>query len=154
MNKQLPSLSLSASLCALLMLVLLICQFLPFWNTGTEAVSISSYIWFPSENEAVTELLSPHTDARFPINDIVTPCVLMLLFSAGTLILRIFSKENILLPICSLIGSTAGIWVCATKAAFRLGGLWWLILIISILAAASSLLTLMLQYRQRRSEQE
>ena len=35
MNKKLPSLSLSASLCALLMLVLLICQFLPFWNTGT-----------------------------------------------------------------------------------------------------------------------
>ncbi len=154
MNKQLPSLSRCASICAVLMLALLICQFLPFWNTGTDTVSISSFIWFPTDNTAVTELLQPHTDAQYPINDIVTPCVLMLLLSAATLVFWVFSRENVLLPICSLVAGIAGIWVCATRATFRLGGLWWLILIISILAAAASLLMLMLQYRQRRSDQE
>jgi len=154
MKKPLPSPSRCATLCALLMLLLLICQFLPFWNTGMDTVSISSYIWFPSDNAAVTELLRPHTYATFPINDIVTPCVLMLLLSVGTMVFWLFSRENVLLPVCSLLGSIAGIWVCAAKATFRLGNLWWLILIISILAAASSLLTLMLQYVQRRSEQE
>ena len=153
MNKQLPSLSRCASICALLMLALLVCQFLPFWNTGTDTVSISSYIWFPTDNTAVTELLQPHTDAQYPINDIVTPCVLMLLLSVGTLVLWIFGRENVLLPVCSLIGSITGIWVCAAKATFRLGGLWWLILVISILAAAVSLLNLLVWYQSRKTEQ-
>lgn len=152
MNNKLPSPSRCATLCALLMLLLLICQFLPFWSTGAESVSISSYIWFPSDNAAVTELLQPHTDATFPINDIATPCVLMLLLCVGTLVFWIFGRENVLLPVCSLVGSIAGIWVCAAKATFRLGGLWWLIFVISILAAAASLLNLVVWYQSRKGE--
>ena len=152
MKQKFPSLSRCASVCAVLMLALLVLQFLPFWNTGADTVSIGQYIWFPSDHADVTELIRPHTDGQIPINDVALPCVLMLLLSAGTLIFWIFSRKNLFLPLCSLIGSIAGIWVCIATPAFRMGNLWWLILVISLLGAAASLLTLFVRLQEYQTE--
>ena len=153
MTKKLPSLSAVGAVCALSMVLLLIFQFLPFWNTGTDAVSISQYIWFPSDHTDVTALISPFAQAQHPINDFVTPCVLVLLLSAVAAVTYLFSRRNILVPACTLGGSLAGIW-CCLKATFRLGNLWVPILILSLIGAAASVFAFFIYIQERREATE
>ena len=153
MKKKLPSLSAICAVCALSMILLLIMQFLPFWNTGADTVSISQYIWFPSDHADVTTYIAPYTDAQHPINDFVTPCVLVLLLSAVAAITYLFSRRNILVPTCTLVGSLSGI-LCCLKPTFRMGSLWIPILIFSLTGTAASIFAFCISIRERREATE
>lgn len=40
--------------CAVLMLGLLACQFIPFWSMDGQQISIGGYVWFPTDHEDLT----------------------------------------------------------------------------------------------------
>ena len=141
-------------LCAVLMLVLLILQFLPFWSTGADVVSISQFLWFPSQHTEVSDLLSPHTTSQYPINDIVLPGLLMLLGSVGTLVLFLFSRRSMWVPLCTLIASAAGFLSSLFIPAFQLGNLSTAILITSLLALSAAVGNIVKRIQDFRSIKE
>ena len=70
--------------CAVLLLVLLVTQFLPFWacdckDCNGEDISISEYVWFPDEHKkGLTQTLKDTYDKDFELNDLVlTPIVIL-----------------------------------------------------------------------------
>jgi len=85
-------------LCAVLLLVLLVTQFLPFWacdckDCAGEDISISEYVWFPDDHKkGLTKTLKDTYDKDFELNDLV------------------------LTPIVILVAGAIGVVMCATKA--------------------------------------
>ena len=59
-------------LCVLIILVVLACQFMPYWNYGAGlSLSIQRYIWFPDYHKELTDELLPLVE-QFPCNHAVT----------------------------------------------------------------------------------
>lgn len=57
--------------CVLTMLVMLVCQFMPYWNYGEGmSLSIQTYIWFPDYHKELTDELLPLVE-QFPCNHAV-----------------------------------------------------------------------------------
>lgn len=112
--------------CAALLLVLLVMQFTPFWHFGEagESVSISGYIWFPSDHADLTSYLQQTVGSDFTINAILIPCILMLLLSAAGAAFCVIKPGELLASLfavaCGLSG-TIGFLACP---ALRLGSAW------------------------------
>ena len=101
-------------ICALMLLVMLVCQFLPYWSDGEGMrLSVQTYIWFPDYHQDLTKILEPLVD-KFPCNHVVAVS-LPLMF------------------LCSV-----GLFVCLKKAGSRSGG------ILAILTGGCGLLAYLL----------
>lgn len=74
-------------LCVLAMLVMLVCQFMPYWNYGEGmSLSIQAYIWFPDYHKELTDELLPLVE-QFPCNHAVTAALpVMILCLAGVFV--------------------------------------------------------------------
>ena len=112
--------------CAVLALVLLVMQFMPFWYMGeeTEPVSIGGYVWFPSDHGEVTGYLQEQVSSDFKINDIIAMPILVLLLSVATMVVCIWKMNNPLVSILPIACGLSGAWGFLAKAAFRLGSTW------------------------------
>lgn len=113
--------------CAVLLAVLLVLQFTPFWSfeDGGEQmqVSIGSYIWFPANNDALEDYLSAQIDDH-SINDILVPPILVLVLSAVGLVLCVVKARLLpvlLLPLACGIAGMAGM----AMPAMQLGAWGW-----------------------------
>ena len=95
--------------CAILMLALLICQFVPFWSLDGREVSIGGYIWFPSDNDDFTAYFQEWlNDGDFYSGSIVGINVLIMLACAAGFVFCIKNSEE-LWPIvfpaaCGILG--------------------------------------------------
>lgn len=125
-GKHLTQVSLCNIVCALMMLVLLILQFTPFWQYGEEgaSASIGAYVWFPTENAAVGTAIKEAVGDDFTIESIVGVAVLLLLLSAAGIaacLIKMNSPVVSALPVaCGLVG----LYSFLTKPALRLGMNW------------------------------
>lgn len=85
--------------CALTLLVMLVCQFMPYWSYGEGMrLSVQAYIWFPDYHQDLTKTLEPLVE-QFPCNHAVT----------------------VSLPLMILCG--VSLFVCLKKAGSRSGGI-------------------------------
>ena len=94
---------------AIVILALLVMQFLPFWTTEKETVSINDYLWLPNEHKSVTKLFKAELDDKKfdPIKIVLWPVLTLVLGVAG--IILCFIKKDTLLPylmtiLCGLAG--------------------------------------------------
>lgn len=112
--------------CAVLALVLLVMQFMPFWYMGeeTEPVSIGGYVWFPSDHGEVTSYLQEQVNSDFKINDVIAMPILVLLLGAASMVVCIWQMNNPLVSILPIACGLSGVWGFLAKAAFRLGSTW------------------------------
>ena len=140
--------------CAALMAILLVLQFMPFWHfaDGEEqaAVSISSYIWFPADNGGVDDYLSAAIE-DFSINQmLVTPILLLVLCAVGVVfcLMRAGSLPVLLLP---LAAGLTGVIGYLTTPALQLGGNWLLHLLISALLLLASAAGMILNQKESRA---
>jgi len=120
--------------CALLMLVLLAMQFLPYWTYGEEGTlqaSIGQYVWFPGEYKELDTHLGEQLGKGYDITQMVTGPILVLVLSAVGAVLCLVkagARATALLPMgCG----AAGIVTYACTAALRLGSLWWVHLLLA-----------------------
>ena len=137
------------SLCALLMIVLLVLQFSAFWTYGENnelSCSLQSYIWFPADNTALTK----HLEALVPghaINSIIIMPLLVLVTAVLGIVLicvKPGQPHNALLPVAC---GAVGVWGYLSKAEFQLGAGWQLHLALCILIALCGLLSLIMSAR-------
>lgn len=110
---------------ALLMVILLVLQFTPFWNYGEagESCSISSYIWFPSDHKDLESWLGTNAEGH-DLNSFVWLPILVLVLSALGAVFCVTKPDagaTSLLPAgCGI----AGIIAYLTEPALKLGAGW------------------------------
>lgn len=148
--------------CVVLMLLLLITQFLPFWECketcedcgGT--ASISDYFWNPREHKTVASNMKElyletygkdlkgdnGKTFKFTANEILVPALVIFITAIGTaLICTVFGKK----PVSALvpfIGGLAGTYGYSTNIALQAGQNWQVHLVLSILVLVVSLVGL------------
>ena len=128
---------------AVLMAILLVMQFTPFWQYGEagESCSISSYVWFPNDNGDVESWLEGQIE-DFSINDVIlVPILVLLLGFLGVVIclLKRDARMAALLPTaCGAVGTIGYLG----NAALKLGNNWGFHLLLCIAIAAAGVLCL------------
>lgn len=143
--KKAGSASMFNLICALLMAALLVCQFLPFWTVEEETVSISAYVWFPSNHNNVTKMLEAEFEG-YSINNLIAGPVLVLVLGAAGLVLCVLKREYALTALMPAACGAAGLWGYLSKPYFRLGEHWMLhvalcaaMLIVAVVSLATNL---------------
>ena len=147
--------------CAFMCLLVLITQFLPFWNCSNckdhkdadKVVSIAEYVWFPDHHKPITKGMTDVyleeygedlTDERgkkfkFAIDDIVFPCIVIFAGSIVGLALSLaFSQRAISGVITAIVGVVGTYWYL-TCPAMKVGANWQIHLVVAALAATVSL---------------
>lgn len=121
-------------LCAVLMLGLLVCQFLPFWN----GISIQGYVWLPSENKAAESFIRERVGSDFSVNEVVAMPLLVLLSGAIGVLLTCRREPKLWTGIAGAACGVCALWGYLSERAFRTGSFWvvHLILAVGILASA------------------
>ena len=117
---------LCSRVAAVLMIVMLGCQFLPYWNDGAgQSASVNSYVWFPHDNEWVTGQLKA-AEEGYSINSVAYPTVLILLLSAIGAVVCLWKSDSMLACLFPTVCGGYGLAAYLTTAALKAGGLWWL----------------------------
>ncbi len=151
---------------AVLLVVLLVTQFLPFWScvdckTCGEAgePSISAYIWFPEKHKPITkdmtQVFKDHYGEdlkdekgkafKFNANDVAFSPVVLLVFAAAGLVLCVIKANKYIVSILPLISGAVGAWGYLTNPALMIGKNSTLHLVVCILVVVSSLVPFVLQ---------
>lgn len=135
--------------CAALLLVLLVMQFTPFWHIpeSGEAVSIGGYIWFPTEHTDLTSYLQETISEDFLVNNVLIPCILMLVLSAFGIVLCVIKAGDLLPSLFPAACGLSGIIGFLAKPALRLGSGWVWMLLISIVLLAGGVYAIWLQWK-------
>ena len=112
--------------CAALILVLLVTQFLPFWHYGEpdQTVSISSFVWLLTDHDAVSGALSTATGENVTVNTVFAPAVLLMCFGIAGLALILWKSESGLIAAVPLLTGAMGFWQYLGKSAYRFGDGW------------------------------
>lgn len=139
-------------ICAVLMVVLLVLQFTPFWHYGEagEACSISDYVWFPTDHKDVESWIAGQVEGH-TLNGFVAMPILVLVLSAVGAVLCMVKLDNgwmALLPTaCGAVGSVAYLM----DAALKLGAGWMWHLVICIALLALGILNLVQCIKERQA---
>lgn len=118
--------------CVLLMLALVVCHFLPFWNIGGQDYSVWEYVGFPLDNKDVTKYFEDAIDG-FTVNDMALMPSAAILLAAVCVVFVFKSSEEMWLGLFPALVGGLGIHAYLTVAAFQMGNMWILPLVISIL---------------------
>ena len=133
--------------CAALMLVLLVLQFTPYWHygeAGKAASSISSYIWFPTNHTDLTAHLQQLTgNPSFLVNNVLIPCLLMLLLSIAGTVLCILKPGSVWTSVVTAACGLSGVLGMMFKPALRLGSTWVLMLVLCLVLVTASVYVLL-----------
>lgn len=159
--KNVNKLQLSNYICAFMCLLVLITQFLPFWNCSDcrehedvdKTVSIAEYVWFPDHHRPITKGMTDvyleaygedYTDEdgkkyKFAVDDIVTPLVILLAGSIiGAVLGFVFSDKSTVALLSTIVGGVGLYWYL-TCPAMKIGASWYLHLIVYALAAVAGI---------------
>lgn len=139
-------------LSALLLALLLILQFVPYWHYGegdTLSASINGFVWFPDDHQALTQqLTAQHTD--YSINPIAWTTVgLFLLCAVGTALCLCKSHAS---P-CGILPVMAGLLGLVgylSTPAFQSGAWYWVQIALFVLMTIIGIAT----FAARRSSKK
>lgn len=119
-------------IAALLVLIVSVMMFLPFWHWDGQSASINGYVWMPSEHTALEKHLSDALGYKTDINQIFQIPALMLLFGWAGFALCLIKRDSAWQMICTLPFGIFGIIGFLSCDALRLGSTWVLILMLCI----------------------
>lgn len=130
--------------CAVIALILMICQFVPFWTTPEtgEKVSIGAYVGFPEEEKAVGNYLKETVGEGFSINGVVGGPVAIIGLGAVGIALCLLKSDA---AFCALVPAAAGCigaWGYITQTALQLGSGWTMHLALCALLVAAAAFTI------------
>lgn len=130
-------------LCAVLMAILLVMQFTPFWQYGEtgESSSISAYVWFPNDNGDVESWLESQIE-DFNINDVILTPILVLLLGGLGVVICLLKRDSRMAALLPTACGAAGAVGYLGNAALRLGNGWAFHLLLCIAIAAAGVLCL------------
>lgn len=135
-------------ICVVLMLVILIFQFMPFWHytddEETFDTSIQSYVWFPGEYRELDDYLEEATaNEDYEVGQIIGMPILVLVSGAVGIVLCIIKAKSALVSLLPAICGISGIWGFLAVPAFQLGSNWVVSLVLCIAVLLVSLVSLL-----------
>ncbi len=116
---------------AVLIVVLNVLTFLPFWHCGGESVSISSYVWMPTEHSSLETAMAEELGEKVNVNEIVRMPALMVLPGWIGLALCLIKSDTPLQSIATLPFGVMGLIGYLGCDALRLGSFYWLMAALS-----------------------
>ena len=122
-------------IAAVLMVVLLVLHFTPFWQYGDnqeQATSIQGYIWFPSDNGSLDKYIKANADPDHSVDSILTMPILVLILGAVGAAFCLAKADQLWTGIFPAACGAVGLWGYLSKAAFQLGTNWVLHMIVCI----------------------
>lgn len=120
-------------ICALAMLIMLICQFLPYWSYGEGmTLSVQSYIWFPDYHQDLTKTLEPLVD-QFPCNHAVTASLPLMVLCAVSIFICLRKVGSRCTGIFSIITGVCGLIAYLLEPVMRAGAGFWLHIAVLVL---------------------
>jgi len=116
-------------LCAVLLLVMLCLQFLPYWNHSGRDVTIADYTWNPQtkENKKLTkqfEKVSKSYGEEYDINDLVTGPIILMAAAAVTVALCCIGSNKTATALVPAIGAGVGINGFMSNLVLRMNPMW------------------------------
>lgn len=110
---------------AVLILGLLVMQFLPFWTTEKETVSMNEYLWMPNEHKSVTKLFKAELDDKKfdPIKIVLWPVLTLVLGVAG-IVLCILKRGEFLPCLMTVLCGATGVLTYFTNPVYQMGANW------------------------------
>ncbi|MBR5547182.1 MAG: hypothetical protein IKU70_09435 [Clostridia bacterium] len=139
-------------ICAVLMAILLVLQFVPFWHYGEagESCSISGYIWFPSDHKELESWLISQAEDH-DLNSFVGMPILVLVLSVVGSIFCLLKADQNWVGLFPLACGAAGAVAYLTIPALRLGVGWTWHLLLCIVLAVLGGYGLMQQVKEMKS---
>lgn len=134
--------------CLVLLAVILVLQFTPFWSVDGQGISIGTYIWFPTEHTEVTTYMQSNVSESFNVLSLVGSHCLILVGAVFAAFFFLKNTESINCTIFSVIAGIGGLWGYGTKAAYQLGNNWTLHLLICILLTVAAAVGLVVHIRK------
>lgn len=111
--------------CAILLLVLIVSQFMPYWQyTEKEEVidlSIQEYVWMATKHDGLLDSFKDALGEKQDLNQIVLMPIICLVACAVGIVMCLRSIDGPVTMLASLIAGGAGIWGYLTVPAFKLG---------------------------------
>lgn len=138
--------------CAALLIILLVMQFTPFWHVDGTSVSISGYIWFPSDHADLTSYFQQTISEDFVINNILVPCLLMLVLGALGAVFAVIKVDTIVPSLLSIACGVSGFIGFLVKPALRLGSTWWCQMLLCAALIACGVYALVMTAQRSRAE--
>jgi len=138
-------------LCVVLMVLLLVLQFLPFWSYGepAETASISDYIWWPEDHKSLEKHMQGQFGKDFHVWEIVgMPCG-VLAFGVLGILFCLIKPRNPLCTFLPLACGGIGLWGYLCKPAFQLGVNWQLHAALCALIFVVAACTLLLAFKDQ-----
>lgn len=135
--------------CALLMAMLIVLQFVPFWELDGQSVSISGYIWFPLDHAELTAHFTEAINPDFKVDSLVLSSLLQLVVPAVGIVLFLYNRESIFVTCCTAAAGLGGIWSFLSKPAFRLGMNWQIHCAFAIALLVAALISVLARWKKR-----
>lgn len=107
--------------CSGFTFILLVLQFLPFWQYGKKAASINGYVWWNPQNEELTDWFTSKLGSELDIYVVVIPAVLILLFCCFGIAFCILKSRKWLPALLPAAAGLTTIIACTIIPAFKLG---------------------------------
>jgi len=127
----------------ILMGVLLVLHFMPFWSYDGTSTSIQSYIWFPTAHAPLKSYIAGQVGGDFALTmEVVLMPVLVLILTVLGIILCIAKSDIAFVSLVPLACGLVGVWGYLCQPAFQLGTNWVLHLLVCVAMIAASALSL------------
>ena len=139
-------------IAAILMVVLLILQFTPFWQYGeNQTASVQGYIWFPSDHQELETYFLDTTGISYDVNAVLMPPILMLIVGVIGVVLCLSRSDAAWTAVCPIACGGLTLWGFLTNAVLRLGCTWLLQLLIGSMLLLIGCLMLCWKMKDLRS---
>ena len=112
---------------AALMVILVVLQFLPFWNYGEGIKSINSYVWFTSKCGDLEDYLIETTGFAgegYFVNSMVLMPILVLIIAVVGVVVCVLKSDEFAAAVAPIACGLVGAWGYLTKPAYQLGTNW------------------------------
>lgn len=134
-------------LLAVLMLLMIILQFTPFWHYNGESSSISRYIWLDTSNTQLSSWLGSQIGKQVKVDDILAVPVLLLVVGAVGTVFCVVQASNPFMAIFPAVCGALGILGYLINPVFRLGSNWILHFVLFIVMLLVAAFAIVFDYR-------
>lgn len=137
---------------ALLMALMLILQFLPYWHYGEEdalSASINGFVWFPHHHAGLTEQLTAQ-NADYSINPVAYTTVGLFVLSVLGAVFCLRESDSALCAIFPVTAGLLGLTSYLSTPAFQAGAWRWVHVTLFVLMVVTGIAAVVLR-RSRKS---
>ena len=126
-----------------LMLVIIVLQFLPFWNIDGKSISVASYVWWPEKNAELTTFMRTELgNPQFDVRNILNQAFFQLVSAGFGIFWYLTKKDSPMIAVVPFICAILGITAYLFNPPYRYGGNWILQLVINVVLLALAVIKL------------